>query len=77
MDLLDAREHMGVELTESYMMTPGASVCGWYFSHPDARYFGLGRITRDQVDDYAARKGWNRDEAERWLAPLLSYDPAE
>jgi 5-methyltetrahydrofolate--homocysteine methyltransferase len=52
-------------------MLPGASVSGFYFWHPDARYFGLGRIDRDQVDDYAVRKGWSVDEAQRWLAPNL------
>jgi len=76
-ELLDAREHLGVDLTESFMMTPAASVCGWYFSHPDARYFALGRVGRDQVLDYAARKGWTPAEAERWLAPNLAYDPAK
>ena len=57
-------------------MVPAASVSGYYFSHPDARYFGLGRIHRDQVEDYARRKGMNDREAERWLAPNLAYDPA-
>ena len=56
-------------------MDPGASVSGWYFSHPEARYFGLGRIGRDQVEAYAARKGWSVEEAERWLAPNLAYTP--
>ena len=55
-------------------MTPGAAVSGFYFSHPAARYFGVGRIERDQVEDYARRKGWTLDEAERWLAPNLNYD---
>jgi len=56
-------------------MSPGASVSGWYFSHPSSRYFGLGRIDRDQLVDYAARKGMAVEEAERWLAPNLCYDP--
>ena len=70
---------LGVRLTESFAMWPGASVCGLYFSHPEARYFGVGKIERDQVEDYAQRKGWSLAEAERWLAPLLNYlpEPAE
>ena len=75
LQLLDPRGRLGIELTESCMMTPAASVCGWYFSHPEARYFGLGRIGRDQVEDYAARRGWDLPTAERWLAPNLAYDP--
>jgi 5-methyltetrahydrofolate--homocysteine methyltransferase len=66
---------IGVELTESYAMWPGAAVCGLYFSHPQAAYFGIGKIERDQVEDYAKRKGWSLAEAERWLAPILNYDP--
>jgi 5-methyltetrahydrofolate--homocysteine methyltransferase len=68
-------ERIGVKLTESFAMWPGASVCGLYFSHPEAHYFGVGKIERDQVEDYAARKGWSVGEAERWLAPILNYDP--
>ena len=68
-------ERVGVKLTESFAMWPGASVCGLYFSHPEAHYFGVGKIERDQVEDYAARKGWSVREAERWLAPVLNYDP--
>jgi 5-methyltetrahydrofolate--homocysteine methyltransferase len=56
-------------------MWPGASVSGLYISHPRSHYFGVGRIERDQVEDYAARKGWSTEEAERWLAPVLNYDP--
>ncbi|MFO1153033.1 MAG: methionine synthase [Rhodospirillales bacterium] len=74
-DLLDAEENAGIRLTDSFAMWPAASVSGWYFSHPDARYFGLGRIHRDQVEDYARRKGMPVDEMERWLAPNLAYDP--
>ncbi|WP_029348859.1 methionine synthase [Bosea sp. 117] len=74
--LLDATAKIGVELTESFAMWPGAAVSGLYFSHPDAAYFGLGRIERDQVEDYARRKGMSVEEAERWLAPNLNYDPA-
>ena len=68
-------EHAGVHLTESFAMWPGASVCGLYFSHPESHYFGVGKIERDQVADYAKRKGWTVAEAERWLAPILNYDP--
>jgi 5-methyltetrahydrofolate--homocysteine methyltransferase len=57
-------------------MWPGAAVSGLYFSHPESAYFGVGRIDRDQIEDYAKRKGWTVNEAERWLAPILSYDPA-
>jgi 5-methyltetrahydrofolate--homocysteine methyltransferase len=68
-------ERIGVKLTESFAMWPGASVCGLYFSHPESHYFGVGKIERDQIGDYAARKGWSVAEAERWLAPILNYDP--
>jgi 5-methyltetrahydrofolate--homocysteine methyltransferase len=68
-------ERVGVRLTESFAMWPGASVCGLYFSHPDSHYFGVGKIERDQVADYASRKGWSMAEAERWLAPILNYNP--
>jgi 5-methyltetrahydrofolate--homocysteine methyltransferase len=73
--LLGAEREIGVTLTESFAMWPGASVCGLYFSHPDSHYFGVGKIERDQVEDYAARKGWTVTEAEKWLAPVLNYDP--
>lgn len=72
--LLNAEQATGVRLTESYAMTPAASVSGWYFSHPKAKYFGLGKIDRDQVADIAARKGLSMEEMERWVAPHLSYD---
>ncbi len=72
--LLEA-ERTGVTLTESFAMWPGAAVCGLYFSHPQGAYFGVGKIERDQVEDYAKRKGWTLEEAERWLAPILNYDP--
>ncbi|MEZ5785836.1 MAG: methionine synthase [Xanthobacteraceae bacterium] len=68
-------EAIGVKLTESFAMWPGASVSGLYFSHPQAHYFGVGKIERDQVEDYAQRKGWSIAEAEKWLAPILNYDP--
>ncbi len=71
--LLDAEKHIGVSLTESYAMTPGSSVSGFYFSHPDARYFNLGKILKDQVEDYAKRKGLSVKEVEKWLQPNLGY----
>ncbi len=74
--LLDATEKAGITLTESFAMWPSAAVSGWYFSHPEARYFGIGRIERDQVADYARRKGMDLATMERWLAPNLAYDPA-
>ncbi|MDC7682547.1 methionine synthase [Asticcacaulis sp. BYS171W] len=74
-DLLDARDRTGMELTESLAMTPPASVSGLYFAHPKAHYFGVGKIEKDQVEDYARRKGWTVDEAERWLSPILNYVP--
>jgi 5-methyltetrahydrofolate--homocysteine methyltransferase len=73
--LLDAEATAGVTLTESFAMWPGSSVSGLYFSHPQSAYFGVAKIERDQVEDYAARKGWNLAEAERWLAPVLNYIP--
>jgi 5-methyltetrahydrofolate--homocysteine methyltransferase len=76
-DLLGVEESIGVNLTETYAMVPSASVSGWYFSHPEARYFGVGRLGRDQVEDYARRKGWSVEDAERWLAPNLGYTPTE
>ena len=74
--LLGPEAAIGVKLTESYAMWPGAAVCGLYFSHPESAYFGVGRIDRDQAEDYAARKEWPVAEAERWLSPVLAYDPA-
>jgi 5-methyltetrahydrofolate--homocysteine methyltransferase len=73
--LLDADRTAGIHLTESYAMFPTAAVSGFYFSHPKAHYFGVGQIDRDQVASYAQRKGMTVNEAERWLAPLLGYDP--
>jgi 5-methyltetrahydrofolate--homocysteine methyltransferase len=73
-DLLDAPARAGVTLTESFAMLPAASVSGWYFAHPEARYFGVGKIGRDQVEDYAARKRLPVPAMERWLAPNLGYD---
>ena len=76
-DLLDVTKEIGIELTESRAMWPGASVSGWYFAHPQSQYFVVGRIGRDQVADYAERKGWTVAEAERHLAPNLGYDPED
>ena len=73
--LLDVKAHTGIELTESMAMWPGASVSGLYFAHPQSQYFVVGRIGRDQVEDYARRKGWTMSEAERWLSPVLGYQP--
>jgi 5-methyltetrahydrofolate--homocysteine methyltransferase len=74
--LLDATRRAGIELTEHFAMWPAASVSGLVFAHPEARYFGVGAIGRDQVEDYAVRKGMSVQEVERWLAPQLAYDPA-
>lgn len=71
-DLLNAEAHTGMKLTESYAMWPGASVSGWYFSHPQSRYFAVAKIQPDQVESYAERKGWTLEEAERWLGPNIS-----
>ena len=73
--LLDADRNAGISLTESYAMLPTAAVSGFYFSHPKAHYFGVGKIDRDQVASYAQRKGFTVNEAERWLAPILGYEP--
>ncbi len=74
-DLLDATTNAGIELTEGFSMYPAAAVSGWYFSHPRSQYFVVGRLSKEQVEDYAKRKGWSLSEAERWLAPNLDYDP--
>ena len=75
-NLLEPERTIGLRLTETFAMVPGAAVCGFYFSHPEARYFGTGKIARDQVEDYAGRKGWTLAEAERRLGHVLGYDPA-
>lgn len=74
-NLLEATKHTGIKLTESYAMWPGASVSGLYFAHPESYYFGVGKIEKDQVEDYARRKGWTLEKAEKWLAPILNYQP--
>jgi 5-methyltetrahydrofolate--homocysteine methyltransferase len=73
--LLDATNNANIELTEGFSMYPAAAVSGWYFSHPDSQYFVVGKLTKDQVEDYAERKGWTLAEAERWLSANLDYDP--
>ena len=72
--LLDATKNAGIILTESLAMSPAPSVCGWYFAHPESKYFGIGKISKDQVEDYAERKQMPVDEVERWLRPQLDYD---
>jgi len=75
-DLLDAEKNAGITLTESFAMWPGAAVSGFYFAHPETRYFGLGKIAKDQVEEYAKRKGWSMETAEKWLSPVLAYTPS-
>ena len=75
-DLLDAEKNVGIELTENFAMTPAASVSGLYFAHPQARYFAVDRVSKDQVEDYARRKGMQLAEVERWLSPNLGYQPS-
>ena len=70
-NLLGGEEATGIHLTESLAMYPAASVCGWYFSHPQSQYFGVGKIQRDQFDDYVQRKGMSKEEMERWLRPIM------
>ncbi len=74
-ELLNVEKRTGVKLTESFAMTPAATVSGLYLAHPSAHYFGVAKIERDQVEDYARRKGMEAREAERWLAPILNYAP--
>jgi len=74
-DLLSAEERTGIHLTESFAMHPGASVSGLYFSHPDSRYFAVGKIERDQASEYATRKGESLGAIEKWLSPNLNYEP--
>jgi 5-methyltetrahydrofolate--homocysteine methyltransferase len=75
-DLLQAEKNTGMRLTETFAMTPAASVSGLYFAHPESRYFAVGKIGRDQVEDYHLRKGMELNVVERWLGPYLNYDPA-
>ncbi|MBS1738102.1 MAG: DUF559 domain-containing protein, partial [Bacteroidetes bacterium] len=73
-ELLDATKNAGITLTESLAMYPAPSVCGWYFANPESKYFGIGKIAKDQVEDYARRKNMSVEEVERWLRPQLDYD---
>lgn len=73
-NLLGGNEATGITLTESLAMYPASSICGWYFAHPQSQYFGVGKISKDQVEDYASRKGMSVEEAEKWLRPVLEYD---
>jgi 5-methyltetrahydrofolate--homocysteine methyltransferase len=75
--LLDAPKNAGMTLTESFAMLPASAVSGFFFSHPDSGYFAVGKLGRDQVEDYARRKGMSLEEAERWLSPYLAYEPGE
>jgi 5-methyltetrahydrofolate--homocysteine methyltransferase len=72
-ELLKAEDNAHMHLTESLAMTPAASVSGFYFAHPQARYFGLGKISKDQIEDYAKRKNMSVDTVERWMGPNLNY----
>jgi 5-methyltetrahydrofolate--homocysteine methyltransferase len=76
-DLLNVEANIGMKLTESMAMYPAASVSGWYLGHPESRYFGLGMVLQDQVEDYAARKGMSVRQMEKWLQPNLGYDPGK
>ena len=71
------RKHTGITLTESLAMWPASSVSGWYFSHPDSRYFGVGKLGIDQINDYASRRNINTEVAEKWLNSSLAYEPAD
>lgn len=70
-EMMEVTKNIGIELTESLAMSPPASVCGWYFAHPQSHYFGVGKIDKDQAEDYAKRKNMSIDEAEKWLSPVL------
>jgi 5-methyltetrahydrofolate--homocysteine methyltransferase len=75
--LLDATKNADIQLTEGFSMYPAAAVSGWYFSHPQSQYFVVGKVNKDQVEDYAERKGWTLAEAQRWLSANLAYDPED
>jgi 5-methyltetrahydrofolate--homocysteine methyltransferase len=75
--LMDVQRRSGIQLTESFAMYPTAAVSGWYFSHPESHYFAVGKIGRDQVEEYARRKGMSLAEAEKWLSPNLGYEPQQ
>ena len=76
-DLLDAEKHTGIKLTESFAMWPGSSVSGFYFAHPESKYFAVGKLGKDQLLDYHRRKGMTLQESERWLGPYLNYEPGK
>jgi len=76
-ELLDVEKHTGISLTESLAMWPASSVSGWYYSHPESRYFGVGKIGEDQIADYASRRDMAIEVAEKWLAPNLAYEPTD
>ena len=76
-DLLDAENNTGIILTESYAMYPASSVSGLFIAHPDSKYFNAGKIDKDQVEEYASRKGMSIEETERWLSPILGYEIVE
>jgi 5-methyltetrahydrofolate--homocysteine methyltransferase len=73
--LLDGEKNTGITLTEHFAMLPTAAVSGWYFAHPQAEYFNTGKIEKDQVESLAQRKGWSVEEIERWMSPVLAYEP--
>jgi len=73
--LLDVEQHTGIKLTESFAMWPASAVSGFYFSHPESQYFAVGKLGKDQVEDYARRKGMDLTVIERWLSPNLGYEP--
>ena len=73
--LLNVEKHTGISLTESLAMWPASSVSGWYYAHPESRYFGVGKISRDQIENYAQRRGIAQEVAEKWLATSLAYEP--
>ncbi|MEO6924931.1 MAG: vitamin B12 dependent-methionine synthase activation domain-containing protein, partial [Bryocella sp.] len=73
--LLDVHKNTGIEITESFAMWPGSSVSGVYFAHPESRYMLVGKIDRDQAEDYRARRGWSQEELQHWLGPNLGYEP--
>ena len=75
--MLSAESNASVQMTENYAVLPASSVCGLYFAHPQSRYFSVGKIDRDQVADYERRTGMSRREVERWLSPILAYEPEE
>ena len=73
--MLDAEKHTGIQLTESFAMWPGSSVSGFYFAHPESKYFAVGKLAKDQIEDVAKRKSFAVVETERWLGPWLNYTP--